>query len=527
MVPNETPNTLVETNPSNIHADSYDTKKPIQTFIVPPQKIIDWISDNQETIIAIVDKHTANKKTSIDLSLFGLQNADDVFEFMMTPEGEALLSEIQASFEHEAANQEFMKFQREEHQALMRQIMAFFFLAYLSRHEAWAAHVKEMTMQINEKVLEQHEKTTGSNKKEEKYDGQEALEGTIKTYQESIDAITVLETENLTAKRALEAKSAIIERQGEQLESKYNEYEASINDFEKSDSFFNQLNDEDIDKRIEILSTQMDHQVEEISSLIQQDKDDEALVLRDKHNALNLQFAMLQDMKSVRKGEKRFVNIEGKDVTSLKDASFILPIGQTIIKVEDTYYLLKPGQTWDSVKDNVEEKTQAQRDYDHSKNELMNVKTIVNYNKGLETAFHQERLKDNTSKLDQNSKDKRVLDTQRNLLEAAKAEAVKLLNNLSPKPSPANSASSSKKMKSELEALKQPVSKEELREFLSSAQPKVQRAAERFFSKHGINMYTNTPIPPATMQSLLANLARFDVNPYKPNITPTPSPFKK
>lgn len=450
--------------------------------------LIDWAKSILTHKNEPSESAKTHETTSVDLSRFGLQTPGDVIQFLKTPAGETVRTEIIEQIAHEKEAQEKLQADAIEHTIFMHRLLAFFLMLFISERTDAAAYIKELTIQYNEKIMTDEAKaikesfsstqTSDSRKKE--------LTDILTHYDNAINQVKNKLQNNSTEQQSVQEMANKLDLQGLLLTSKYDQFNQSLMALEKSADMQNIVHIEHLQSQITELTDQVKGVTEEIEQLIKAEEHEKAAVLTaknnalkgqlgglhhmhtshlnliqnkiaelaegmlsqidemnrlaaanedkqlmeviQKHNAINLQIAELHDMHAVYKGDKCIYNAQGKPVTSFKDAEFILPKEYKIVEENGTHYLLKPGQNWNNVKENPQQKNAAQQEYERTKQELIRVKNVVETNEGIEKKLHKERVNTNQKQLSTIHQQRLVLENQNKLLQSARASTQHLLD---------------------------------------------------------------------------------------------------
>lgn len=400
---------------------------------------------------------TESENSTINLSRFGLKSSLDLVKFLRSPAGESKLGEIGTELAiQEKIRQNFEEATLEE-QLLRHRILAYFAHRAASRKARDTQELYDEYEAQDKKALDEQAKTMTKDKKHEPlelYDVLDRYEAMI------LDLTDRLAKNSKDEAELLDNISNVLEKTTK-LTTKYDVYGDALN--ESTPSFYEntETNDEDIQKKIDQLTTEIDRLADSVNDLLIQDRDEEARELLNKQNALNLQVGMLKDLQAVKgtsKQQKYFADENGHPIdnrsqgntpqpTPFKESAFVLTVGEKLIKQPDGYYLLKQGEDWNTVKDNPERKEQARQHYERSKHEIMNVKNVVEANRKLEFRFVYDEAEDLNNKLQQNQSEKRALKLQLVQIQVAKTQVQRLLDQPelrpdAPKPKPTATAKS-------------------------------------------------------------------------------------
>lgn len=537
--------------------------------------------------------------STAELSRYGLKTPAEVIAFLKSPAGETVRTEILQHIQEELFQKEEQKTQAIEHNRLMHRLLAFFFLLLMSKESDAAEYIKTLTEQANTNTLKEAKKAIAASAPLSA--AQQEITQVIKHYETAIMQIDTQLSQVTKQKNTLLAKGQQLTVQQQQIAQKYSTYAASINHFATTgqqaninqisqqmnnlneqrnginheiimlratgtqenemratallndqitlDRQITQLRDDmpnKITEEIERLTGVINEKVETMTNLLatgNETDEIQAKALVNEQNAINLQIAMLHDLRDTFTGRKYFMDAEGNSVDSIEKAYLVIEKNQKIVKDNGKFYLLKPHQEWDDVKKSQTDLNEANLRYEDEKPKLMGVKQVVERNQTLEEGFINEQIDSNKEQLLVCEKEETELNNQRNLLDSAKANAQTLLNNpdaplqpittpsfsrpsgvliQTPTPSPSPATDNSLQYKKEYNQLTihSIVTPEQLRTIVANAHPDKLQQLNTIFTTSRLN--NTTPIPPATMKSILENL-----NAYKPNVTNVSQPRKE
>lgn len=563
---------------------------------------------NQSNKNAIPHKNTEAPRSlnasTAELSRYGLKTPAEVIAFLKSPAGETVRTEILQHIQEELFQKEEQKAQAIEHNRLMHRLLAFFFLLLMSKESDAAEYIKTLTEQANTNTLKEAKKAMAASAPLSA--AQQEITQVIKHYETAIMQIDTQLSQVTKQKNTLLAKGQQLAVQQQQIAQKYNTYAASINHFVTTgqaninhisqqmnhlseqrnginheiimlratgtqenemratallreqvslDRQITQLRDDmpnKIMEEIERLTGVINEKVETVANLLttgNETDEIQAMALVNEQNAINLQIAMLHDLRDTFTGRKYFMDAEGNSVDSIEKAYLVLEKNQKIVKDNGKFYLLEPHQEWDDVKESQTALNEANLRYEDEKPKLMGVKQVVERNQTLEEGFINEQIDSNKEQLLVCEKEETELNNQRNLLDSAKANAQTLLNNpdallqpittpsfsrpsgvLTQLPTPSPATDNSLRYKKEYNQLtiNSKVTPEQLRTIVANAglhHPDALQQLNTIFTTSRLN--NTTPIPPTTMKSILENMPRFALNAYKPNVTNVSQPRKE
>ncbi|KGP64176.1 LidA [Legionella norrlandica] len=362
-------NKQISAKDSNREEKSYasDTKKEIKDKeSVKPFKTSfeKWIESS------LLDPQAKEDSGStINLGREGLKNSFQVKKFLMSPAGIEVVNEIS----HHIVLEKNILLQHQEkiqeHELFMRRLKAALFLWYLSEKSEAAEKVKEIIHDQNEKAIKDAGKTsTPSSTQPSSTQQNEALQSMLREYDDLIKRAQ----ENAAKREDLEKNLNKLERQGKEIEDKYDLYEQEAST-EELDSFLVDTEDlslDEIEERMEFFSRDGD----KLMQLMSKHQGDEQMTqsLQREHDGIKMKLAALQVMRDVHKGEKSFVNEKGEPA-SLKDAKLIINKNQEVIGHNGQFYLVQKGQ-WDAIKGNSEALEKAEKDYANAQKDMVGIK---------------------------------------------------------------------------------------------------------------------------------------------------------
>lgn len=235
--------------------------------------------------------------SSINLSLFGLQDSDSLRRFLLTPAGETVTHEIGAELMLERAIEEERQLQLQEEIRMEERRRAIFeWLMEEDDAEAQKAQNEIIEMQ-NEKKRKDEQK---AQQKTDAPESKKETEDTIKRYDEAI--------------KQLEKDQAALEQRSKKLKEERtlitNKYDAMENSLEDAPDFLEKT-EEEIDAEIKKLQGEADKIAD---SMMEPGISDEEVFKRgDQLNAITSKISNLNDIRDSKKTDgKKFVDAEGK-----------------------------------------------------------------------------------------------------------------------------------------------------------------------------------------------------------------------
>ncbi|KTC88690.1 coiled coil protein [Fluoribacter dumoffii] len=494
--------------------------------------------------------------SSINLSLFGLQDSDSLRRFLLTPAGETVTHEIGAELMLERAIEEERQLQLQEEIRMEERRRAIFeWLMEEDDAEAQKAQNEIIEMQ-NEKKRKDEQK---AQQKTDAPESKKETEDTIKRYDEAI--------------KQLEKDQAALEQRSKKLKEERtlitNKYDAMENSLEDAPDFLEKT-EEEIDAEIKKLQGEADKIAD---SMMEPGISDEEVFKRgDQLNAITSKISNLNDIRDSKKTDgKKFVDAEGK-TTTYQEAAFVIPKKQEIVKDKDgNYYLLKNGQTEKDLQD-PKIRNEAREAFKSEKKNIQLVKDVVKETK-------KDALTHNETRIAENKAETAMLQNQMRLMQSARAQAQQTLTNQAtlehaspqmtcpqssktpgnmglvlPMPTQSNVTSTPGQKPSQLQIQaaaqfvqtvnqnQQTANKSgkgyQWNKFLDDVDkiddPAVKEHAKKFSPDGGktslkdkLNLketLNKTPVPDEIMNGFLRHMAKFE-DAYKPSVTAEPSPL--
>lgn len=527
--------------------------------------------DASELRLSLSESDMDPNPSSIDLSKYGLKNPEDIKIFLLTPAGETVIHEIGTEISLERAREEELQFEIQQQIIEQERIRAFLF-HWLLEEEAQAQKIQEeIIMEQQEKVLNKDEHQNPSTQPPKP---KSDFNTTLRSYDTSIDKLS-------KDQRILSERIEKLEKEQQLIAEKYDDYDKSLDEFYESSDIYTTGSEEQINEDIAKLNKEKD----EINEAINATEDpQEKHQFEHKFKKCDHKIRNLEDIRSVLKGEKRFADANGrfedengKPIT-FKNAAFVLSKNQKIEKENDKCFLLQEGQTLTTM--NEEEKSKSHQMYMHAKKDLQLVRH------GLHDA-KKEELQLNALQLARDKAEHRIIQNQLNLMHTARAKLIQQALTPNPhlnvpqstmtpqkvasisnhptgvsKPSPqppramdevfGNFVKNSPKpmtwgmLFKFVEEIPNPKAKNEATKILVDQfqkekdkvldeDPKNTKQKENLadilkhpekFKAWLKNTLSAAPVPDATMQDLLKNMATNSQNPYDPDVTSLKSPLE-
>lgn len=499
-----------------------------------------------------------DQNSPINISRFGFKNPGDLKVFLLSPAGEAKVGEIGAKLSEDRAIDEQRRLDYQE-ETKRHSLIKIHLLLWLMEKEAHADSVlRDHIDEFNHKAIEQSKPAPQNTQKTQKPKASNKnLEAAMANYDATIRQYQQENHKLGQHEEKLDERLESLEQQQAAMATKHDVYGASLAAFAQESDEYESLKPEDLDTLIDDMEHHLDAQTEQIINLLETGDpadEEEARLLLNKQNALNLQIASLKDLRSTQQeeGAKKFFNAEGNPVSSQKDASFITNHDQKIGKKGDEYYLLKAGQDIDKLSD--AEKEDAKEGFKSAQHELMTVKKAVEHTHESEKDFFSTQINEVNAQKEQNGTERRTLENQIKLMQSVRATLSQpnagLEKDAQSMPTPT--------MSGKMVAVPAPpksaitfahsivpvfgklfspsISKDKLSKQIDEhakdhkLSPKDAKEIKEFMKKAmallGLGKILSiAPLPQTTMESLLKNMARFGADPYKPGLTPIQSPM--
>ncbi|MDR3443061.1 MAG: hypothetical protein P4L65_08595 [Legionella sp.] len=490
---------------------------------------------------------------SINLGRFGFKNPNDLKAFLLTPAGDTVKADIGAQIELDETIKKQQEFYSREEEETKHRLKAMLFLYLIEKESHAAKQLQELVTEQNEKAIKQSApdpKVAQKALAEQKADP--GLQQTLANYETAIKSHKEQHQNLVQEEKKLIEQSEKLEKQTTQMNSKYKTYNDSLEEIDKSAADYEKLSNKELDSEIQKLETEVIAQTDKIADLMDNDREDEARVLLDKQNALNLKLISLNDIRSERANALKFYDANGKDSDkngnkiSANDAAYAVPNkDKQIFERNNTLHRAGANES------NLTEVQKIEREIKFLKamNGFLSVKGAVENAQKEEMKFLNGRVSDTRAKLDANKTEQSLIQNQIRLLESSRAAAQAAAQQQSPgagpsgapTPSPSMSAPSSSKSSPKISAAVSTfiddnhkacfdgkMTPNSLSDLLNKKGPRnEQEKAEmqKFLASQLQGIPSTAPIPFQTMQGLLKNMARFGADPNKPGLTAIPDPL--
>lgn len=367
-------------------------------------------------------KEEISESPSIFLSRFGLKTSGAIDQFLASPAGKEVITEMTQEFANEKAREEQRQIARQDHELLIRRIKIVLFLWFLEKEAHASDKIKELINAQIEKKLGQPKAHSSEHNALDEAKRQANLQAVLNDYTQKIVNAESARSSLKSDENKLLSDLAGLEQLEIQRIAKYALYSEHLTD-EQFNAFLTEdgiIDTAAITKEHAQLQQQMEALYIQIDERITNDEDPSELIQQ--QNALNLKFANLHDLLSVHKGTKYYTDAEGQPVKNLQHSSFILNKDEKIVYEQGQYYLLKPSQSWEAVKEHPEAMQQAKAQFERSKTEIMTVKKVVSYNRGAEETAHNNTVENKQFALNVNNAEQRLIENQIRLLQSARSE---------------------------------------------------------------------------------------------------------
>lgn len=506
------------------------------------------------------------KPTPIDLSYFGLKNPDDIKIFLLSPAGASIKDEIAAELSFNEALQEERLLEIQEELIKKEEQRALFF-QWLLKDKEEAKEAEEELFELQQEIIHEREvyvPSTSPAPPAENFDDLRDF------YQRDMEHLN-------QDQQSLSEQWEELLNEAELLNEKYNAYEEALDELDQlADTFENNPENENSLEDLNHEIDQIGQQEKDIDEKLNQEpSEEEKHQLGNQIKLLQLKKASLQEIHAVKKGEKKFVDAEGKSegVTS-RNAAFLLSKDQELKNEKGEHFLLEKGQKWEEINDS--DKAKAKQNFDHSKNELKLVRNHVQDEKKREIDSHIARVAANkVERLTINNRmslisraaqvhglnysnfqhlplhppKSTLTPNQVKSAYSATPKSEKLAYQApTPKPTPqiyqaalVQTLQDSKKpitwgdLFSFVKTIPNPRTKEDTEKFLTEKEEKeIQKIKDKNKNTFDLSpdelkekikeMLRLAPVPETTMNDLLKNMARFEKDAYQPSVTTEISP---
>ncbi|MDR3501517.1 MAG: hypothetical protein P4L79_02945 [Legionella sp.] len=492
----------------------------------------------------------------INLSRFGLHNANQVKAFLSTSAGETVKTEIKAHVALDEAIEEQQMFELREQENLTQRIKAHLLLWIIEKKGHAASHLRELIEEQNTKAINQSKPDAKQQTKapNESLKATEMLRQTLNNYNTAIKECEEQHELVSAEESQLTEEFENLHKQKVILDNKHELFMNQMAAFHEQIESYEQLSDEDLNTQMSQIEAELHRQTEVILDTLDSGEpgsEEKARELLDQQVALNLDLAQLKDIRSKRDKQKTFYDADGVEVPSAKEAAFIIGNDKKVVNKDGQYYLVKK-------EDNINEMTkeqlaQASSDFQKAEHEISTVSKAVTKTLKMEKAFHNldQRIDDVSAKTQEKRDEKMNLENKIVLLQSVKASFLQqnpgLEQEAAPKPTPTLSG------KAQSVSMPTPAPQAVIKithtliPFLSLGRRSPNEISEEIDKSQNLNnkekgqakdyfsrlikllnlgkIPSIAPLPETTMQSLLQHMSRFGVVQSKPGVSTEKGPL--
>lgn len=526
------------------------TQNPTELLPITEQQLDDALAAKAD-VLKFTAPSPSDPISTINLSKFGLKNAQDVKAFLLSPAGETVKHEIGTHLAEEAAIREQLQFEQLEEQ-IRRQHLKTLLFRWLFEKKAHAAEKLRIFIdEQNEHLLQQskanaHETGTLSPAPVRNNQQQIVL---VTSFDKDIRACQDEQRQLRAQEKSLSALLVSLMQGKKDLETKHEAYERSLKSFERSSEKHEKSSDAALSKKMEQLQKKIAQQTDKITKVLDKGDEKTARKLLLQQNALNLQLASLYDIQSVRKKGtkgKGFYGASGEAVTSQKDATYVVNNTEKLVIRGNKKFLIPAGKTLEEL--SIAEKSKAEERFKRAEPELLLVKKSVQRAMKMEQEAHNGRISETIQKQEVNRSEQRQLENHMNLVQSARATAQKAAEDPSgqaPSPRPSMSLPTGKGMSGTVTGPNNAI-----QNFYIQQEPflRLRNLTPRFIfellKKHVADpkekatimkhlrdtlqldkIPSLSPLPYTTITLLLQTMERYGVVANKPNVTSIQSPL--
>lgn len=535
-----------------------DRPKSSKTLTPPPKPTPRAEAKLSKTQVDSKSSHLEDLNERLFVQLLGqtgLKNAKQAAAFWKSISGKSVKALIHEQVALFASLKQIQHQNNLDNYIRKLRIMAFLYLIAVYRKKA---HAKE----LNAAIQKQIDKLVSQNQHSDIQEVESYLPDankivfsqTYAAYQLASQLIDSALQGKLKEAQALEEELVALEIEHKRILQRYAVFEDSLDQLDKDYDLFEQRTQgksteekiKDFKEMIAALNQAIDKKREEIDELVSSNQNEEVTKKFDELNALNGRSVGMDDILAELEDKKSFYDASGMRVPSYKMAFFILP--QTLRIYIDPQsglaYLLTatPNLSAADLKHrfdalSADDKSSAQRHYEHSKPTISNIRQVVGTNKDQELALNHSKTQQALAHSDRLQQE--ILDLS-NQAAAIAAFMDQIANELSPNaqlpmpkpttPTPSPSGTSVKKdhvskaqiYRHILELIKSNPTKDAIDRFADSFKLKDGKP-----NKEAQDLIRNTivpgmPIPKVAMDFLLQNLPRLAVTANSPRVTPIP-----
>lgn len=478
---------------------------------------------------------------TVELSRFGLKSAKDVITFLHSPAGEVILGEARAEIAHQQAIQQAEQLRLQEQKTQSHRLHALLTLMYLNKKvHARKKDLQELIKQSEDAIKKASTPTTAT----------PSLEQQAQTHKELLNSYEfAFKTINQDIKE-LEGQLAQLQQDKATIDEKYVAYEAKMDEAENNIEQWSLEDPATVTEKIQLAMSALDEAEKGQAAEIQQitpESSEEAMRTKPQTLMSNqLQKLIYGERLSILKGDKFYVDHQGNETQSAKDARYIFPLEQkNTLKFEDgKAYLIKAGQDWEQIKQSPTAKDEARNAFKQAKQDLqaVPVRRAVNKNKATEHKVYEEKIAQTSKLLAEKSEvamqiQNRMTFHQAQLANLRSQMSPNSINdNIQPRPTPTlgNTSSLTSSQPTPASAVS-PQFMQEMNQIrnqdnvtqkdflrLANAAPRANRVAAVAFVIANIPRTGNIPFQ--TIQDMLRNMERYGADSSKNSITNIVSP---
>lgn len=318
-----------------------------------------------------VERHNERK------SLFGMLGPQDVISFLKSPAGKTSKAQLIEKINQNIALKTEQAIQRRDEERFKKQALALLLLS-MTYEEAKAQNLNEALEVAIEKRLDDLEKAR-----------QEASARQQEVY-------TISFENELAEIEALDERQHQLDDQEKAMETRYANYYQGIEKSESIESI------DAIEEELNKLDERIHENTVEAQQLLEsrdEEKEKQARQLLDQTTAHHLAKAALIEQREVLSKEKICCNARGEVVTSLREATFIIPTNvhdglkrneQCLVEHEGEHYLLKKGQRINELSSN-EKATSREEAKALKSHQYTPIRQLVRENQAREREEHRNK----------------------------------------------------------------------------------------------------------------------------------------
>ena len=462
--------------------------------------------------------------STINLSMFGLHNANDVKAFLLSPAGDTVKHEISTHVAMEQSLLESIKFDLMQEELRRQQLKALLSKWLHDKSKDSAHKIRGLIEEQNEHVLKQIKNNAEERQKSATAEAKRSADPLVASYERAIKSCRDEQNALIKEEKSLSDLLRNLRQEKADMEAKHAAYTKSLRAFEREIEKHEKSSDKELEKSIEKLEQQLQKQTDKIAKALEKGDEKTAHKLLKEQNALSLQAAILDDIKAVREGKKMFYNAEGKPVGSLKEATYVVSNKDQLIIEGDKKYLLPAG-----TKLTDDNREQAEERFKRSEPELLIVKESVASSKQQEEQSKDGQINEASQKHDKIRSQQLMLENQITRLQKAHVQSQQQTLAKSAPITPSYPSSQSVSMSAPI-SVSQPVASfyskcnallsmpqitPELINYLIEREvpegPQREEVKKHFNDTYQLDKvaYPSAPLPDATMNSLRQHLEQY------------------